>query len=129
MKALKVYERLDFERGIDPKYSMRIGQDYIKKILIDLFPKLNPGDKDYDIHQKLINNVILRPTFVVSIDKEDNNITVQNKDKEITTSAMETLFDLVIDHINLYSFPTKPKLSRIVDPMATAKGQIELHIF
>jgi hypothetical protein len=129
VKALKIYEILNFERGQDPKHSMGIGQNYIKQILIDLFPKRKPGERDYDMHQNLINNVILRPQFVVSIDKENNIITVRNKSEKIPYSSFETLFDVVIEHINRYSFPSKPKITRIVDPMAAAKNQIELKIF
>jgi hypothetical protein len=128
MKALKVYEKLDFERGQDPKHSMKIGQDYIKQILIDLFPKRKPGERDYELHQNLINDVILRPTFIFSIDKENNIIRVKNQDKGISFSPFESLFDVMIDHINLYSFPLQPKIARIVDPMAAAKGMIELKI-
>lgn len=129
MKALKIYETLNFERGQDPKHSMGVGQDYIKQILIDLFPKRKPGERDYDLHQGIINNIILNPLFIVSINKEDNIITVRNKTEKIPHSAFETQFDIMIEHINRYSFPSKPKISKIVDPMASAKGTYELKIF
>jgi hypothetical protein len=128
MKALKIYEVLDFERGQEPKHSMGVGQDYIKQIIVDLFPKRNPGERDYELHQNLIN-VLLKPQFIVSIDKGNNIITVRNTDKKITHTAFESLFDVMIDHINLYSFPLKPKIARIVDPMAASMGRIELKIF
>ena len=129
MKALKIYETLDFERGQDPKQSMGIGQNYIKQILVDLFPSKDKHYADYTIHQRIINNVILNPQFIVSMNKEDNIITIRNKSEKIPHGAFETLFDVMIEHINRYSFPSKPKITRIVDPMAAAKGQIELKIF
>ncbi len=128
MKALKIYETLNFKRGQDPKHSMGIGQDFIKQKLIDLFPKREPGERDYDLHRNLIT-VILQPEFIVSINKEDNIITVQNKSKTMTYSGFQAIFDTIIDHVNLYSFPLKPKIARINDPMASAKGAIELKIF
>jgi len=127
MKAFKVYERLDFERGKDPKEAMGIGQNRIKQKLIDLFPRLSPGDADYDIHKNIIKNVILRPDFVASTNKE-GNIIIKNK-SEFAFSAFQTLFDLMIDHINRYSFPAKPKIARINDPMGAAKGIIEIEVF
>jgi hypothetical protein len=129
MKAYKVYERMDFERGQDPKAAMKIGQDHIKQSLIDLFVKLSPGDRDYKVHQNIINNVILNPDFVVSINKEEDIIRIKNKSEKIPHGAFETLFDVMIEHINRYSFPAKPKIARISDPMAAARGFIELQIF
>ena len=128
MKAFKIYEVLDFERGRCPKNSMGIGQDYIKQILIDLFPKRLPDERDYELHQSLIK-VILQPEFIVSINKEDHIITVRNSSKTMTSTGLQAIFDTIIDHINLYSFPAKPKIARINDPMASAKGVIELKIF
>jgi hypothetical protein len=127
MKAIKVYEILNFERGQDPKHSMKIGQDHIKQILIGLFPQRKPGERDYDLHQNIINKTILNPQFVVSLNKEDNIITVKNESK-IPYSPFETLFNIMIEHINRYSFPLDPKITRIVDSMDAPKNQIQLKI-
>ena len=123
-----ISESVNFERGKEPKKSMEIGQNYIKQILIDLFPHRDPGERDFELHRQLIN-VILRTQFVVSINKEDNIITVRDTGGHMSYSGFENLFDVMIDHINLYSFPLKPKIARIVDPMAAAKRIIHLKIF
>jgi hypothetical protein len=128
MKALKIYEVLDFERGQEPKHSMGVGQDYIKQIIIDLFPHRKPGERDYELHQQLIN-VILQPEFVVSLNREDHIIAVRSSSKTMAYTGLQAIFDTIIDHINLYSFPLKPKIARINDPMAAARGKIELKIF
>jgi hypothetical protein len=128
MKALKIYEVLDFERGKEPKHSMGVGQDYIKQIIIDLFPGRKSGERDYELHQRFID-IILHPEFVVSINREDNIITIRNNSRAMTHTGFQAIFDTIIDHINLYSFPLKPKIARINDPMAAAKGSIELQIF
>ena len=134
MKAKKIYELLDFERGKDPKAAMGLGQIYIKQRIIDLFPKLSPGDKDYNLHKSLIE-VILKPEILVSINEKDNIITVKNNDPEkLPSHAFESLFEVIIDHINYYHKITnrndiKLKIARINDPMSGAIGSIELIIF
>jgi hypothetical protein len=42
MKAQKVFENINFERGLDPKTSMKIGRKWTPSELAELYKKLVP---------------------------------------------------------------------------------------
>ena len=72
MKALKIYETLNFERGQDPKQSMEIGQARYKKKLISMLsdPNQYPSNADAKIKYLYMIKVIMNPTTKVRFEKK-----------------------------------------------------------
>lgn len=75
MKADKVYEKLGFERGQEPKQSMEIGQARDKKKLIAMLtdPGHFPSSEDAKIKFDYMIKVIMDPTTKVRSEKKHEN--------------------------------------------------------
>jgi hypothetical protein len=73
MKAIKIYERLDFERGLDPKQSMGMGQQVRdKKKLIALLsdPGKFPSSVDAKFQFDYMVKVIMESSTKVRFEKK-----------------------------------------------------------
>ncbi len=76
MKAQKIYEKLGFERGQDPKTAMDIGQARDKKKLIALMsdPSKYPSNDDAKAQYKYMIEVIMKPTTRIQFMKKHEDI-------------------------------------------------------
>jgi hypothetical protein len=72
MRAQKIYEKLGFERGMDPKQAMEIGQAKDKKKLISLTsnPAGFPSSEELKAQYKYMIKVIMDPTTKVRFEKK-----------------------------------------------------------
>lgn len=75
MKANKVYEKLDFERGQDPKSAMEIGQAKDKKKLISMMSDSakRPSSADERANFQYMIKVIMEPITKVRFEKKHEN--------------------------------------------------------
>ncbi len=76
MKAQKIYEKLGFERGQDPKTAMDIGQARDKKKLIALMsdPSKYPSNDDAKAQYKYMIEVIMKPTTRIQFMEKHEDI-------------------------------------------------------
>jgi len=75
MKAQKIYEKLGFERGQDPKQAMEIGQARDKKRLISMMsdPGKFPSSADAKMVYEHMIKIIMNPTTKVRFEKKHEN--------------------------------------------------------
>jgi len=75
MKAEKVFEKMGFERGQEPKQSMEIGQAKDKKKLISMMadPRNFPSNDDAKVKFDYMIKVIMDPTTKVRSEKKHEN--------------------------------------------------------
>lgn len=75
MKANKVYEKMNFERGQDPKQAMEIGQAKNKKKLIAMMfdPKFVPSKGSVKFQFDYMIKIIMEPTTKVRFEKKHEN--------------------------------------------------------
>lgn len=75
MKAQKIYEKLGFERGQDPKVAMEIGQAKDKKKLVSMMsdPGKFPSSGDAKMVYEHMIKIIMSPTTKVRFEKKHEN--------------------------------------------------------
>jgi hypothetical protein len=113
MKAQKIYEKLDFERGQDPKAAMEIGQAKDKKKLIALMsdPKKFPSNEDLKNQFDYMIKIIMEPTTKVRFEKKheekpgDGRIVITLPPSPINVFFFEALSKSVITDNDAESYP------------------------